>query len=786
MPFSFTLSALCVVTILVHSDPPERLMPIPQPETNEPSKVIQDLERQLYLANIIAAQALLKAGDRGVSERLSNCPPHLRGWEWRWLSAVSDSGVLHMPTVDIEVDSAFTNPAGTRILTFSQHDSALWDSRTGTLIKKLGAGGNMSRDGTLVATLGLTGAAVWDALTGNQVAELKVYTSDEDVFGYCVSMSPDGSRVAIGANDQLVRVWDVKNAKALLELEGHTDTVLDVVYSPDGSRIISFSQDYTTRLWDANTGEPVATLDVDPSRIRDASCFSPDGTRLILSTGKSTSAVVDVRTGKLLFTLADDGDVSPGAFSPDSSRIVTTSKQHRAKVWDATTGKELASFHGHKGAVRDAAFSPDGTRIATVSDDNTARIWDLATQRELAAFSAPGGGLSRVRFEADGTRIIANGAFSVSIWDVAPGKDIVASLDSTKSFFKRGWEKCVYSPDGLQLIILREGIAYLHDLATGREVATLRDEKRIDSVFFSPSGRRIVTATRDDRSGKVWDTASGKELLSFDTLYSAEPEVSSDDTWVLNNRKTSKPVLYNLANGEAVRAEFPGRSVQTRFNAAGTQLVTISDGKAFVWDTTGKRIAEIEGHRHRGYFLDLRSATFSPDGKRVVTLSHDDTVRIWDSQTGKQQLQIPAPNAFSAHFTPDNARLLVVTKEAATMCDASTGEPLWVIRGGPDTSVGFSPDGTRIVGRRGSVGMWDAATGAFLMSLTSEYGLASHAAFSPDGTRVITDGMDRGKVWDAVPYRIRRAERLANERGEDGAAIVREWWQAANAGRVAP
>lgn len=777
MPFSFTLSALCVVTVLVHSDPPERLMPIPQPETNEPSKVIQDLERQLYLANIIAAQALLKAGDRGVSERLSNCPPHLRGWEWRWLSAVSDSGVLRISMQESLISADF-DPSGERIVTSGP--VAVWDGTTGQLIRKLDGASNVTRDGRFAVGTDSQSATIWDMSTGREVAEF-----DGDALDiHTIVLSPDGSQVAMGLDGGDVQTWDVKTAKKLRVMKGPGDHVHGLCYSPDGSRILSY--DTTSALWNAHTGELLAKLDVDPSDPWNDSVFSPDSTRLILNTGNSTSAVFDAQTGKLLFTLADDGDVSPGAFSPDSSRIVTTSKQHRAKVWDAATGKELASFHGHRGEVLDAIFSPDGTRIATIADDSTLRIWDLASQRELTAFSTPDRGLSRVRFNTDGTRIIANGTFGVTVWDVAAGNGIEASLDHTKPFFKRGWEKCIYSPDGLQLVIIRDGIAHLHDRATGRELATLRDKKRIDSVFFSPSGRRIVTATRDDRSGKVWDLASGKELLSFDTLYSAEPEVSSDDTWVLNNRKTSKPVLYNLANGEAVRAEFPGRGVQTRFNAAGTQLVTISDGKAFVWDTTGKRIAEIEGHRHRGYFLDLRSATFSPDGKRVVTLSHDDTVRIWDSQTGKQQLQIPAPNAFSAHFTPDNARLLVVTKEAATMCDASTGEPLWVIRGGPDTSVGFSPDGTRIVGRRGSVGMWDAATGTFLMSLTSEYGLASHAAFSPDGTRVITDGMDRGKVWDAVPYRIRRAERLANERGEDGAAIVREWWQAANAGRVAP
>ena len=63
------------------------------------------------------------------------------------------------------------------------------------------------------------------------------------------------------------------------------------------------------------------------------------------------------------------------------------------------------------------------------------------------------------------------------------------------------------------------------------------------------------------------------------------------------------------------------------FSPDGKRVVTASeDNTARVWDAeTGAELAALKGHADV-----VNSAAFSPDGKRVVTASSDNTARIWD------------------------------------------------------------------------------------------------------------------------------------------------------------
>src|SRR5204862_351080 len=96
-----------------------------------------------------------------------------------------------------------------------------------------------------------------------------------------VAFSPDGKRIAAGAQDRIVRVWDVGTGLLLWAGKGHAGTISAVAFSRDGRRVATAGgRDETVKLWDAQTGEEVLTVGRHPGRVHSVA-FSPDGNKIV-------------------------------------------------------------------------------------------------------------------------------------------------------------------------------------------------------------------------------------------------------------------------------------------------------------------------------------------------------------------------------------------------------------------------------------------------------------------------------------------------------------------------
>ena len=121
--------------------------------------------------------------------------------------------------------------------------------------------------------------AMLDAVVGSS-RMLRVIDQGSTVT--CVALSPDGTRIVSGSDDNTLRLWDANSGQPIgAPLAGHKDSVWSVAFSPDGMRIVSGSGDHTLRLWDARSGQPIGAPLVGHKSSVSSVAFSPDGMRIV-------------------------------------------------------------------------------------------------------------------------------------------------------------------------------------------------------------------------------------------------------------------------------------------------------------------------------------------------------------------------------------------------------------------------------------------------------------------------------------------------------------------------
>jgi eukaryotic-like serine/threonine-protein kinase len=191
------------------------------------------------------------------------------------------------------------------------------------------------------------------------------------------------------------------------------------------------------------------------------------------------------------------------------------------------------------------------------------------------------------------------------------------------------------------------------------------------------------------------------------------------------------------------------------FSPDGHRLASASDDQTVkIWDSdTGKELAALKGHAG-----SVTSVAFSPDGQRVASASQDQTVKIWDSATGKELVALKghAGSLTSAAFSPDGKHLASASQDQTVkIWESATGKELLTLKGhsGAVMSVAFSPDGQHLASSSDdqTVKIWESATGKELLVLKGHSGAVTSVAFSPDGQRLASGSYDRTvKIWDSA------------------------------------
>jgi WD40 repeat protein len=275
---------------------------------------------------------------------------------------------------------------------------------------------------------------IWDAETGQVTHTLPYHLlgppSTDDLLDQrsVVSYSPDGGRIAAGAPDGSVPVWDTLTRELLQQPRLHSGGVWALAYSPDGSRLATAGQDATVLVWEAATRRVLHKLN-GHSKPVSYLAFSRDAGLLASASMDNTVMIWDATAGKYLHTLRGHETWVMGvAFNRDGTRLASASNDNSVNIWEHTFGQGLLGQNvrsrklNHASMVWLAIFSPDGKRLATCSDDGAIKVWEVATGLEILTLRGHTTRITCLSFSPDGTRLASagNADETMRIWDARP------------------------------------------------------------------------------------------------------------------------------------------------------------------------------------------------------------------------------------------------------------------------------------------------------------------------------------------------------------------------------
>ncbi len=375
------------------------------------------------------------------------------------------------------------SPDGRRIAQKNGNTIEVWSASTGktelTLRGRNSNGYAWSPDGRWLAAGDFSSLCVWDvAFYPNPV---KVEATVSAILSF--AWSPDSRFVATGGNeaDPTVKVWNAATGEGIAELHGHTGAVSCIGWCANGAYLASIDTNGPVKVWDTHTWREVVTLSGLPRRAGEnwdwwRLDWSPDGRWLAASGGGTTLKVWEAAAWQEVLSMnkspwpagcwlagwmhhkpvltfldvnlaaeAKLGDLATSGFKEwdpstgDEPRILQRFQfsygeagawspddrwfgGYGLQFWSPQGFRPRRQLGGHSGGANaTVGWTPDCRRVASSGYDGTVKIWDFDDQQELLTLAGVGSG--GTRFSPDGHRLAAVHGKLLYLFDGTPVRE---------------------------------------------------------------------------------------------------------------------------------------------------------------------------------------------------------------------------------------------------------------------------------------------------------------------------------------------------------------------------
>lgn len=526
------------------------------------------------------------------------------------------------------VEDIAVSPDGRYVAACYRYDNfvRLWEIESGRVVRTYSGHSQdvwsvaFSADGSRILTGSDDGTAIlWDTLSSRALNRYDIRGRvNEAVF------SPDGKYIAAGSSSGYVSVWDIASGEKIQEYrrQKHSVQISSLAFSPDGNYVVSGAGDSwdNVRMHEIMNGNEVKTYETHARSL----AFSPDG-KYILTGAKGGAHLLDAVSGEIVAEImigpkGSSATISSAVdFSSDGRYFIVGFMDGIAELRDSESGNKLKTYDLHmrhgRGDILAVAFTPDDRYVLAGCDDGKIRIWETTSGQEVKSLAYRGDGL----FGKSGRRIhtLSAGNFATYI----PGIGI--SL--------------------LDMDIFRIGKQFEEYIETEEDYRIYKKEIRV--FTSSTDGNYLLSGEYGHKhSVKLWDTATGKELNSYEghSDYVGALAISKDNRYVLTGSYDTTAKLWETVTGREVRTfrGHIGNVGDVAFSSEGEFVYTAGPSRGLIkadhtirkWDiSTGEEIKK--NQLRMPYF---RSSCFTPDGESILIVFGADSIELWNIETGNR------------------------------------------------------------------------------------------------------------------------------------------------------
>jgi WD40 repeat protein len=515
-------------------------------------------------------------------------------------------------------------------------------------------------------------------------------------------------------------------------------------FSPDG-KVFATGGEGRLRVWDLSNGKETVEAEVGDF---DRCVFSPDRKTVAVAGSRFVGLrLIEVSTGKPLPFPAVRPAPHCLAFCPDGVLLAGGDEQ-LVRVWEVATGKEIRRIPWTGRAVFAVAFSPDGRTVVGVSRDGQFRSWAVGTGKEGRTFSLPFSPgerdtANRLALSAD-LRWLAVAPLDkrIRLVDLNTGREMLQTASQPGRPFSTGY---AFTPDSKHLVApSSDGRLLVWEARTGKLVQQgSEDARSVIWLFVTPNGKQILTLSYD----RKWADKVRLDEWEFSTC----KRLSQRELTIRPGRVILSPDGRYLACGEIN---------DSRYRAHKTGDLVVIDR------TTGQEVR----HFDDGKPSAPQALAYTPDGRKLATISREGIVRIWDAGTGKLLHRLEAGGSpglsYEVRFLDGGKTLVSLSMkydpqgQLARLIewDVATGKEKKSTEG--PTNMGWchqlSPDGGRLAWaggvrreQREEVQVWDVASRGVSKRFEGLHGGPTFLLYSPDGRTLATGSADDTiLIWD--------------------------------------